>query len=187
MSQASSTNFLRKGSLRSSLDPACGSGNLLFPWKEQIDVKKIVGLDNDLALPIIRWIEQFYGNFETFVPDFQPDLILCNPPWSGHWKRHSYPEVFFNRIITLFGEDVPLVFLCPMGFRLNLKLQSKRRQRFLRHGPEISSIISCPLDMYPDTLFHSEILMFNIPKLKPHYWLPNEQKENFYGKNFLRH
>jgi len=52
----------------------------------------------------------------------------------------------------------------PMGFRLNG--QQKGNQKY----PPISSIISLPLDIFPKVAFHSEILIFNLPNLQPHYF-----------------
>ena len=41
-------------------------------------------------------------------------------------------------------------------------------------GAEITSIISLPLDIFPDVEFHAEILIFNVSGIQPHYFLPEE-------------
>lgn len=152
------------------LDPACGTGNLLVPWKKCLTV----GVDTDMAALATaehRGIRTTLSNFETYACPFTPGLILCNPPWNGNWKGESYPEVFLRRIVTLFGKDIPIVFLCPMGLRLNQAMKS-RRWKWIRDTLTITSIVSCPRDLYPNTEFHSEIIFFNIRRVKPHYWLP---------------
>ena len=58
-----------------------------------------------------------------------------------------------------------------MGFRLNQRINSTRWKKIRDEYPPISTIISLPLDIFEDTLFHSEIIGFNTDKLKPHYFL----------------
>ncbi len=60
-----------------------------------------------------------------------------------------------------------------MGFRLNQRKISKRWKWLRDNCPPITSIISLPLDIFDNVQFHSEILIFNVPKLKPHYFLPD--------------
>jgi type I restriction enzyme M protein len=62
-----------------------------------------------------------------------------------------------------------------MGFRLNSKKSGKRWIKFTNQVyPAISSIISLPRDIFPQVEFHSEILIFNITGLQPHYFFnPN--------------
>jgi hypothetical protein len=38
-------------------------------------------------------------------------------------------------------------------------------------APAISSIISLPRDIFGSVDFHCEVLLFNMPRLKPHYFL----------------
>lgn len=133
------------------LDPCSGSGNLLASW------------NNTLALEIDRGQNFFdYDNIDNV------SLVLCNPPWNG--KCGSY--AFFKHIIKLFGPKIPLVMLVPMGFRLNQKYRSGRWREIRDSGAEINSIVSCPIDLYENVYAHSEILIFNIKGLEPHYWLP---------------
>jgi len=61
-----------------------------------------------------------------------------------------------------------------MGFLLNQRRKSKR-WRWLRDcGAEITSIVSLPLDIFPDVEFHNEILIYNVSGINPHYFLPEE-------------
>jgi hypothetical protein len=80
--------------------------------------------------------------------------------------------VFLDQILNVCGKTQ--IALCvPMGFRLNQRWTSKRWRK-LSQDPrlEISSILSLPLDCYDGVQFHSEVLFFNSPHLKPHYWPP---------------
>jgi hypothetical protein len=90
------------------------------------------------------------------------------------------PEIWFDQIIKLFGKDIPLVFFAPIGFRLNSTLTSSRYLKFANGiYPNITSQIALTRDIYnlePNnrkTEFHSEILIFNIPHLQPHYFFTN--------------
>ena len=42
------------------------------------------------------------------------------------------------------------------------------------HCPPITSIITPPHDAFGSVKCHAEILLFNLPKLKPHYFLPDK-------------
>jgi type I restriction enzyme M protein len=68
------------------------------------------------------------------------------------------------------------VLFAPIGFRMNLTLQSKRLEKF-DNGiyPPIASLIALPKNIFEGVIFHSEILIFNIKGLKSHYFYkPNE-------------
>lgn len=157
-------------------DPACGGGNLLLPWIKNGTYTFGVDIDPNWIRP--QGMGFWLGPFENYPPDQDmffktPDLVVCNPPWSGHWQNANYTEVFVRKIVTLFGPKIPLVLLCPMGFRLNQRAGSSRA-RWLADTLEISSIISCPANLYPTVDFHNEILLFNIKRVKPHYWIEKE-------------
>jgi hypothetical protein len=54
-------------------------------------------------------------------------------------------------------------------------MKGAKRYRWLREEcPPITSIVSLPRDIFPGCEFHTEILLFNMPKLRPHYLLPEE-------------
>ena len=46
--------------------------------------------------------------------------------------------------------------------------------RFPPHCPPITSIITLPHDAFEVVKVHSEILLFNMPRLRPHYFLPDD-------------
>lgn len=151
-------------------DPAIGTGRLTDPWYDKEYF--IAGCDIEDAGARCHYFDQF--RFEDIEPDFTPDLILCNSPFNGAPGKQLYPEVFLKRIFELFGVEIPIVLFVPMGFRLNQRKKSKRWQWLRDCGAEITSIVSLPLNIFEDVEFHSEILIFNIKGLKPHYFLPKE-------------
>lgn len=160
------------------IDPCVGSGSLLQPFIS--NGYKTVGIDIE---------EQGFPN--TVKKNFldvkkgehpKPDLIIANPPFNIDEKtkelaksilgaRPLLPEVWLEKIISLWGCDVPICLFAPYGLRLNQTITSKRWRKFTTGCyPEISSIVSLPKDIYSDVLFHSEVLIFNLPKLKGHYF-----------------
>lgn len=170
------------------LDPCCGIGNLLHPWRNRRLKHHVIGIEKNPELwkefkkrdpknPVVLGENKQFEECKTSEFMFyMPQLVLCNPPWNRHWKKLNYPEVFLRKIVELFGNQIPVAFLCPMGFRLNQELTSSR-WKWLRDTMTISSIISCPRNLYPDTEFHSEIILFNCRRVKPHYWLPEPPQE----------
>ncbi len=165
------------------LDPCCGQGSLLKPWKKMYhllgyDVRDTYGIDLEESSET-----NLVTDFLTLTkPEFELDcfnncqvkkkiiLILCNPPFNGYGNKLG-SEVWLDKIIELFGSKIPLVLFTPMGFRLNSKKQGKRWSKFIQGNyPPISSIISLPHDIFPAVEFHSEILIFNIKGLQPHYF-----------------
>ncbi len=157
-------------------DPAVGAGALLEPFTEY----RVLGVDIE-----------YQGFDNTIIKNFlqmkkqemeMPALVICNPPFNIDIKTKQYikqnytgrpllPEVWLQKIIELFGKDIPLVLFAPYGFRLNQQCNSRRWQRFANNEyPEISSIISLPKNIFENILFHSEILIFNVNGLKGHYF-----------------
>lgn len=163
------------------LDPSCGSGNLLMPWIHDsicLGIEKnpfSSGAARTAGITVVSKAFELFEWYDFSLVFDERILILCNPPWNGNWRGANYPEVFLRRIVDLFGPQVPICFLCPMGFRLNQRAQSKRWQ-WLQDTLEITSVISCPIDMYAKTQFHNEILLFNVPGVKPHYFAPRENQ-----------
>lgn len=111
--------------------------------------------------------------FKAIDPGFN-DLILINPPFNdetGQYKRKMLPELFLEKIFYLWGERARVVMFVPMGFRLNQRKTSRRWKWLSGLNSEITSILSLPIDTFKDVLFHAEVLFFNMPMLKPHYWI----------------
>ncbi len=148
------------------VDPSIGKGSLVQPWKEPV----IIGIDVDRNGS--KYCDAFiHGHFEDIDEwefENKPDLVLCNPPFNNAPARELYPEVFLRKIFGLFGEATSVVLFVPMGFRLNIRNTSQRWQ-WLSRMDNISSIISLPIDCF-GIKYHTEILIFNIKGLKPHYF-----------------
>ena len=99
------------------------------------------------------------------------DFVIMNPPFNIGSGRQLAVEVFMDKVLSLVDNKIPIIMICPMGFRLNQKIKSKRWRKIRDSYPEISSIISLPLDIFEDTLYHSEIICFNCDRFDPHYFL----------------
>jgi hypothetical protein len=148
--------------IRLILDPCAGDGRLGTPWLRgrrkrrlvaQLEIKR--GFDF-LALGALPW---------------KPDLVLCNPPFNGiKYKRWRMgPEAFLQKIFELCGYEQRVVLFAPFGLRLNVQRRAKRAKHLPRWN--ITSIVSLPHDFFRGRTVHSEILFFNMPRLKPHYAL----------------
>jgi len=147
-----------KYAVKTILDPCAGSGVLTRTWKG----RKILSCEIKNGKDFFRCPERI-----------DCDLVLCNPPFnSGDGSsRLLLPQEFLRRILEVVPPRTPIVLFAPMGLRLNCSQDSKRYAWLRDECPPITSIISLPLDIFPNVLFHSEILLFNMGKLKAHYCL----------------
>lgn len=173
-------------------DPCVGQGSLLKPWKNA--GFRVRGVDiEDQGFP--RTIVDNYLAIDKKKAGTDVALVIMNPPFNIDVKTKAYiaahsggrpllPEVWLQKAIELFGTKIPIVMFTPYGFRLNQTIESKRWQKFVKKEyPDITSIVSLPKDVFEDILFHSEVLIFNLPKLKGHYFLRNLETPLFtYGK-----
>ncbi len=151
---------------------------MLHPFKEA--GYETLGIDiEDQGFPNTvkcNFIDILPGEYDT------PALVIANPPFNVDAKtkemikrlyggRPLLPEIWLQKIIELWGRDIPIILFAPYGLRLNQTVGSKRWQRFVDGTyPPISSIIALPKDIYRGVLFHSEILIFNIDGLAGHYF-----------------
>ena len=99
------------------------------------------------------------------------DFVIHNPPFNIGTGRKLAVEVFMDKLLELINHDTPIIMICPMGFRLNQRYTSTRWKKMRDIYPEITTIISLPLDTFDDTLYHSEIVCFNTNLFKPHYFI----------------
>tara|TARA_Y100000401_G_C8313923_1_gene221356 strand:- start:582 stop:1124 length:543 start_codon:yes stop_codon:yes gene_type:complete len=100
------------------------------------------------------------------------DFCIMNPPFNvGGSGRKLSVEIFMDKVLELVDNNIPILMITPMGFRLNQKINSKRWKKVRDNYPPIKTIISLPIDIFEDTLFHCEIIGFNTDKLQPHYFL----------------
>jgi hypothetical protein len=144
------------------LDPCYGDGRMIAPFQARGALTAGYEIKNGtdfLSLPKCCFLNV-------------TDLVVCNPPFNLGVGKKLGAEVFLDQILNVCGK-IQIVLCVPMGFRLNQRWTSKRWQK-LSQDPrlEISSILSLPLDCYDGVQFHSEVLFFNSPHLKPHYWPP---------------
>ena len=54
------------------------------------------------------------------------DLCIMNPPFNIGTGRKLAVEVFMDHLLTLIDNTIPIIMICPMGFRLNQRITSKR-------------------------------------------------------------
>lgn len=138
------------------LDTSCGDSRLT----KKFDCKKIeyeIKQGKDFLL-------------ETKKLD-EVDLVIQNPPFNiGRGKKLAV-EIFMDKVLELCNNNIPIVLITPMGFRLNQRYNSKRWKKLKNEYPPITNIISLPIDTYENTLFHSEVLIFNLPNADPHYFI----------------
>ncbi|MDO7598036.1 MAG: SAM-dependent methyltransferase [Pseudomonadota bacterium] len=143
------------------LDPCAGNDNLtqFYPNAD-----------------IIRYeIKEGRDFFESTQIDC--DLVVCNPHFNGAEGRKLFPEEFLRHIIMVVPPQIPIVFITPPGFRLNVRGTSARLA-FLK-TLNITSVITLPLDVFEGVLFHTEVLILNQPRLKSHdKYSPNDVLES---------
>lgn len=147
--------------VRTILDPCAGRGALAEPWVgcEVISYEILEGRD-------------FFG----FEGRIDCDLVLANPPFNnGPGGGKGYPPAeFLAHILEVVAAGTPIALIAPMGLRLNQRSRS-RRWRWLRdQAPPITGIVSLPLDVFRGVAFHTEILLFDLGRLPPHCFLPDE-------------
>ena len=164
------------------VDIGCGDGRLssrfLDKVKLGIDIKK----NRRLNLKNFFKADFFKLNVRSFsmIKNFNDiALVIFNPPFNNKGTgRKLLPELWLRKVFEIWGDKIPVCMFVPMGFRLNQRIYSKR-WRYFRDDckAEITSIISLPLNVFENVEFHAEVLIWNLPKLKAHYWLPKEYLE----------
>ena len=120
------------------------------------------------------------------------DLIVTNPPFNGYPGKKLFSWEILKRITELWGFDKPIVLFTLMGMRLNRRYGSKRAKEWAeleKQGLELTSIISMPIDaFFPGSKTKGqqwEILIFNAPRLKPHYWFTKEVRERYSSEKII--
>lgn len=85
----------------------------------------------------------------------------------------EFPKL--NRTIGEDGKYRPSTYVFNGGSPSNPRSNTSRWRWLRDHAPPISSIISLPHDAFgTEVKVHSEILLFNMSKLAPHYFLPDK-------------
>jgi hypothetical protein len=142
------------------LDPCAGRGALTRPWKGC----KVI------AFEATKGRDFFAG------PDrIDCDLVLVNPPWSGGGKSAKSPiALFLERILEVVPPKTPIALIAHWSFRMDQDRGSARWRWLRDECPPITGIVTLPHDIWSDAKVHSEILLFNLPKLRAHYFVPDE-------------
>lgn len=146
------------------LDSCCGDSRLTTLWRENNKCE------------IIEYEIKKGKDFLKETKKINCDLVIMNPPFNLGTGKKLAVEVFMDKVLELVNNDIPIIMICPMGFRLNQRYKSKRWKKIRNTYPPITTIISLPLDCFENTLFHSEIVCFNTNLLKPHYFLDYDVK-----------
>jgi len=171
---------IRKGLI---IDPCVGRGSLVMPFMNA--GYDVLGIDIEEQGFRGKFLHRNYLEIKKGeLPS--PVLVIMNPPFNIDQKTREYiqthysarpllPEVWLIKAIELFGREIPIVMFTPYGFRLNLTEKSKRWTNFIGGVyPEITSIISLPKNLFENTLFHSEVIVFNVYGMKGHYFHGNK-------------
>lgn len=157
------------------LDPCIGEGALAKPFKK--DGVIIVGNDIDKK-GLYDHINYCTFKMNFNIKDFRmpnmikPDFIIMNPPFNGNGKGRKnllYPHLFLKTMFDNYGEDIPLVMITGDNFLNNNNIKSDRLKYISDGNFEVTSIITLPINIFPNVKFNTQILFFNMPKLKPHY------------------
>jgi type I restriction enzyme M protein len=149
-------NLIKDNNYKNILDPCCGDKRLTKNFKN---------------CNIINYEIKEGTDFLKETNKINCDVCIMNPPFNVGTGRKLAVEVFLDQVINLCGHEIPIILLCPMGFRLNQKKTSKRLIKHKTIYPDITSIISLPVDTFDDTLYHSEVIIYNINNLKAHYFV----------------
>jgi type I restriction enzyme M protein len=167
------------------VDPCVGAGSLLKPWKKH--GYQTLGVDIERQGFPGTIVKNYLEVSVAEIPG-KPSLVIMNPPFNIDSKTKEYikaryggrpllPEIWFQKALELFGTTVPIAMFTPYGFRLNQTDESKRWTKFINGDyPEITSIVSLPKNVFPQILFHSEVLIFNLPNLNGHYFVQHGKK-----------
>ena len=157
------------------LDPCIGQGALAKPFKK--DGVIIVGNDIDKK-GLYDHVDYCTFKQNYNIKDFKmpslikPDFIIMNPPFNGNGKGRKnllYPHLFLKTMFEKYGEDIPLVMITGDNF-LNNNGVSSDRLKYIADGKfAITSVMTLPVDIFPNVKFNTQVLFFNMPKLDPHY------------------
>jgi hypothetical protein len=155
------------------IDPACGSGNLLFPWvANRFDYLAVDTEDHSDRFHPGTFLQDNFLTTEKITPE-KTDFFLINPPFNNSGKkgvRSFLPERFLDKITKWWGPRVPVVLFAPMGFRLNQRVHSSRWRKFQgKNSMNLTHVMALPLDTFPGVEFHMEILFFNINAKLPFF------------------
>lgn len=175
------------------LDPCVGQGALLKPFKKYFgDAIETVGIDivDYEGRECDTFIQADWLSTTKQKLDFDRVLFTCLfPPFSDMKTNPDYmkqdilgrvnfknkynsflPDIFFSHLLEYIEKPMAYI-ITPMGFRLNQRTVSHRRNKYIRDTVNIiTGIVSYPIDVFPETLYHSEALIWNVPGIPAHTW-----------------
>lgn len=173
-------------------DPCIGQGGMTKFFKQ--NGSTIIGSDVDSVGE--DYCDIFFHQDikeHSYDTDVKPSLIIMNPPFNGNGKGKNnllYPHLFLKTILEEFGEDIPVIMITGDNFLNNNTLHSSRLKYISDGSFNITSIMTLPLNAFEGIKFNTQVLFFNMPKLKPYYIfdidkvamnnihkLPNKQKQ----------
>lgn len=157
------------------LDPAAGSGRLLFPLAAVGGYRCIgIELQRTTAAVLRRWgetlnVRVIEGPFEKHFADVgRPDLVISNPPYGERalraydreFARTSRAHVYFLlRSTTLLAEGGVGVFLMPDGFLTGDMFQEARRAWLA--NAKLLEAWQLPADLFPGAKVNTSVLVFS--------------------------
>ncbi|MGY5139666.1 Eco57I restriction-modification methylase domain-containing protein [Mycoplasmopsis gallinarum] len=125
-------DFIKKQNKEIAYDPFAGNGDLLNLAKEDLDFKKIQGLDID---PTLSWeINDSLKN----IPIVANSLIITNPPYlskqsakrkkinmDDYFKLSTYDDIYLIALEKMLQTNLPVVAIIPESFiNSNFKLKN---------------------------------------------------------------
>ena len=146
------------------LDCCCGDSRLTASWRKNNNCN------------VIEYEIKKGKDFLQETEKIKCDMVIMNTPFNIGTGRKLAVEVFIDKVLELVDNDIPIIMICPMGFRLNQRYKSKRWKKIRNKYPPITTIISLPLDCFEETLFHSEVVCFNTALLDPHYFIDYDNR-----------
>ena len=161
------------------LDPCVGNGSLVDPFIT--DGYDVVGIDiKDQGFMNCEILD--YLLIEKWERDV-PSIVMIHPPFSDNKSKEKYvslglykhymecTEKFLYKTIKLFSKNIPIVFFVPFSFRLHYRFKNNiKMDNSGADFPDITSIVSLPINIFNDYFIYAEILIYNINNLKPHYY-----------------
>jgi hypothetical protein len=150
-----------KYKVKTILDPCAGNSALTKLWRN----RKVISYE------ILKG-----RDFFRCPNRINCDLVLCNPPFNNDSGKTIFlPQVFLQRIVQVIPKGTPIVLFSPMAMRLDQTSRSSRWRWLQDNCPPITGIVTLPHDAFGTGVkVHSEILLFNMPKLDGHYFLPDK-------------
>lgn len=157
------------------LDPAAGSGRLLFPLAFSGLSLTGVEVQEATADVLERWgsvvtpqVEVHRGPFERIAPRLEPfDLVISNPPYGERPFREADPSYrrisrahlyFLQRSTALLAEAGIGVFLMPDGFLSGSQARAER-ETWLATA-ELVEAWQLPANLFPGAKLNVTVLVF---------------------------